>query len=209
MTQIPNQRLQKETWYACTLYTMLNIIKYDYKVTVKIDWVLKLVNYMERIGALLPNGAYFSVIYPAMVKVLEWKTGLKFKIEVWYISQWLSDDYWRGLWFKHANKFYQSLAEDWELTKDDIDQIKKNNKWAGHNHMLKRNIIVESLWGYYYEVTPETLKYAVEQWVYYDTARTILPWDERTEYRKKRLNEIYTATWKYMSWEKYRVTQFD
>jgi len=208
MTKIPNQRLQTETKVACTLYTMLNIIKYDYKVTVKIDWILKLVVYMEKIGALLPMWAYFGVIYPAMVKVLEWKTGFKFKVKVWYISQWLSDDYGRGLGFKKASKFYETLARDKLIDKSDIDQIKAKKWWGWHNHMIKRDLIVESLGGYYYKITKDTLKYAEREWIYYNTARTIVPWDKRTIELKERLNKIFKHTWEYMSWEQFRVTKF-
>lgn len=209
MTKIPNQRLQKETKVACTLYTMLNIIKYDYKVTVKLDWVLKLVYYMEKIGALLPDWAYFSVIYPAMVKVLEWKTGFKFKVKVWYISVWLSDNYARGLWFRRASKFYETLARDQLIDKSDVDKIVEYKKGGWHNHCFKRGHIIESLGGYYYKIEQSTLKYAVKQWIYYDTVRTIVPWDFRTNKLKERLNEIYKNTWKYMSWEQFRVTKFD
>ncbi len=74
--------------------------------------------------------------------------------------------------------------------------------------MIKRDIIVESLGGYYYKISKDSLKYAVKQWIYYDTARTIIPRDVETLKLQKRLNKIYKHTGKYMSWEQFRVTNF-
>lgn len=204
-----NQRLQGQTAYACTIYTMLNILQFDYWVVVKIDNILWIVNYMEKIGALMPKGAYFWVIYPAMVKLLEWKTGLKFKVKKWYISQGLDSKYAWGLWFLKATKYYETLARDQLIDKEDIDLIIKNKKGYGHNHFWKRGTIIESLWGYHYKVDINTLKYAVNKWVYYDSARTIIPWDERTKKIQKRLIEIAKNTKKPMIWERFKVTKFD
>jgi hypothetical protein len=66
---------------------MLNIIKYDYGIEVKDDLIYKIVSYMEYTGVLLPRGAYFSVIYPAMCKLIKLKTGLNLKVKKSSISR--------------------------------------------------------------------------------------------------------------------------
>ena len=205
---IKNQRLQKDTNYACSIYTMLHILQFDYGVSVNIDNIMWIVKYMEKIWALLPKWAYFAVIYPAMVKLLEWKTGLKFWIKESYISAWLDTKHSWGLWFLKATKFYETLARDQLIDKQDIDKIVENEKGYWHNHFWKRGNVLESLGGYHYEMSLKTLKYAVKQWVYYDRARTIVPWDERTEEIQKRLISIAKKKWKFMSWKQFKVTKF-
>ena len=199
-----NQKLQSETFYACTIYSMLNILKFDFWISVNIDNILWIVKYMEKLWALLPKWAYFSVIYPAMVKLLEWKTWMKFKVKVNYISAWLDTKHAWGLWFKRASKFYKTLAKDQLIDKIDIDKIKEwpNGYW--HNHSWKRGKVLETLGGYYYEMSLKTLKYAVKQWIYYDTARTIVAWDTKTENIQKELVRIAKKTGKTMPYENFK-----
>ncbi len=199
-----NQKEQKDTFYACTIYTMLNILKFDYWISVNIDNILWIVKYMEKLGALLPKWAYFSVIYPAMAKLLEWKTGMKFKIKVSSISAWLDNKHMWGLWFKKASKFYKELAKDQLIDKLDIDKIKAWPKGYWHNHAWKRKTILETLGGYYYEMSLKTLKYAVKQDIYYDTARTIVPWDARTERIQKELIRIAKKTGKTIPYDRFK-----
>lgn len=203
-----NQKLQESTYYACTIFSMLNILKYDYGIHVNIDNILWIVKYMEKLWALLPKWAYFPVIYPAMVKLLEWKTWMKFKIKKSYISSWLDAKHMWGLGFKRASKFYKELAQDQLIDKIDIDKIKSWPKWYWHNHAWKRGSILETLWGYKYEVSIKTLKYAVKQWVYYDTARTIVPWDARTERIQKELIRIAKKTKKTMPYDMFKFHSY-
>lgn len=200
---IYNQRLQKDTNYACTLYTMLHILRLDFWVSVNIDNIMWIVKYMEKIGALLPKWAYFSVIYPAMAKLLEWKTGLKFKIKTGYISQGLDNKHGWGAWFMKASRYYETLARDGEITKADIDLIKADTSWYWHNHFFKRDSILESLGAYRYKMSISTLKYAVKQWVYYDRVRTIVAWDERTAKIQKELIAKAKKTGKTTSYKKF------
>lgn len=201
---IYNQKEQKDTYYACTIYSMLNILRFDFGIHVNIDNILWIVKYMEKIWALLPKWAYFSVIYPAMVKLLEWKTGMKFKVKVSYISAGLDTKRMWGLGFKRSGKLYKELSKDQLIDKLDIDKIKEWPKGYWHNHAWKRGKILETLGGYHYEISIKTLKYAVKQWIYYDTARTIVAWDERTEKIQKELLRIAKKTGKTMPYEKFK-----
>ena len=44
-----DQTLDKRTKRSCTIYTMLNILKYDFGVVVKDSMIYKIVAYMESI----------------------------------------------------------------------------------------------------------------------------------------------------------------
>lgn len=181
-----DQTLQKQTGYACTVYSMLNIIKYDYGIELKVDWILKIVVYMEKIGVLFPKWAVFSVIYPAMTKLIEMKTGFKLNIKKSSISSGLDNKSMWGLWFKKASRLYKTLSQDWQITKEDIEELVKAKGWYGHNHAWKlwnkthKWIMIETLWGYAYTYTLDNLQRAEIMGLYYDTARTLVPWDSKT-----------------------------
>jgi len=166
---------------------MLNIIRYDFWVKIEDSMVFQIGAYMEKIGALLPKWAYFSVIYPAMVKLLEWKTGLKFKVKTWFISQGLDNKHMWGLWLKKISSFYIWMVEDWEFTREEVDRVAWNVRGAGHNHAWKigkkshQGKIVESWGGFIYKCSIGTLKHAVNKGLYYNKARTIIPADFITE----------------------------
>ena len=117
-----NQQLQEDTYYACSVYAFLNMIKYDFGIWLKLDWILKIVMYMEKIWALLPKWAYASVIFPAFLKYVNWKTGFVIEMDITTVDK-IDPDKWYILWFKKANRLYLSVAKDWEITKEDIDNI--------------------------------------------------------------------------------------
>lgn len=201
---IYNQKLQKDTLYSCTIYTMLHIIKYDFWVSVNIDNILWIVKYMEKIWALLPRWAYFAVIYPAMVKLLEWKTWLKFKIEVSYITAGLDKKRMWGLGFLKANRFYHQKASDKLITVQDLIDIKDWPKGSWHNHAWKKNTIIESLGAYHYNIDIKTLKHGVKLGLYYDKARTIVAGNEKTKKIQKNLIKIAKKRGKTMSYKRFK-----
>lgn len=189
-----DQTKQSKTKYSCTIYTMLNIIKYDFWVELKDSLIFYMVYYFEKIWALLPKWAYFSIIYPAMVKLIEWKTGFKLKVKLSQISKWLDDISMWGLWYKRLSSLSVTLSkDDWVISIEDIKEIYKSKKWSGHNHAFKQWnkswewTVVESWGGYTYQMDIKTLKEAEKLWIYYDNARTLLPADDRTKKFQKLL----------------------
>ena len=179
-----DQTKQKSTLYSCSIYTMNNILLYDFWVKLQDSIIFKIVAYMEKIWALLPKWAYFSIIYPAMVKLIEMKTGLKLKVKTSSISRWLDDKSMWGLWLKKISSLYIWFVQDGEFTRWEVDRVAWDAKGAGHNHAWKlwnksnEGKIVESWGGFVYKCSISTLKYAVKQGLYYDTARTIVPADD-------------------------------
>ncbi len=175
-----NQLLQKQTWYACSVYALLNQIKYDYGVVVPLDTILTTLTYLEKIGAFFPTQwASASVIYPAIQKYISWKLGLVFKIETSTISQ-MDIDKGYILGFKKAIKLYTELTKDWELTIADLDKIALLSKSQGHFHFLKRWVLIETLWGYEYKVSKDTLLYGLKKDLYYPTVRRFVPATPKT-----------------------------
>jgi len=197
-----NQLAQKQTNYSCSIYAFLNIIKYDYWIEMKVDNILKLIIYMEKIGALLTWWASAWIIYPALVKYVEWKTGFKLKIVKWTIDT-IDNKKWWILWLKKSNKTYIELSKDWVITKSDIDKIVQTKKWYWHFHMFKKNTILETLWGFPYRLMKLNLEYAYNQWLYYTSTRAFIPWDERTEKMQKFLIKVAKEKWEFMSYEEF------
>jgi len=165
-----NQLAQKQTNYACSVYAYLNAIKHDFGIKLKIDWILKIVIYMEKIGALLPKWAYASVIYPALNRYTKWKTWFSLKIEKWTLNT-IDPDKWYILGFKKGSRTYLGLSKDW-IDKDDIDTIRNTTSFYWHFHFWKRNTIDESLGDFTYNMPLEVLKYASD--IYYPTTRRIV-----------------------------------
>ena len=203
MSEQYDQTKSENTKYSCTIYTMLNIIKYDFWVEVSDSIIFKIVAYMEGIGALWPKWAYFSVIYSAMVKLIEYKTWFKLKIKKSSISKWLDDKSMWALWFKKLSDLSIGLAKDdhW-ITTFDIQEIAKSHKWSGHNHAVKlwnvsnKWTVLDSWWGFTYHTSLAALKEGVLLDVYYDVARTLVAADERTKRLQKKYVSVAKRTWK-------------
>lgn len=175
-----NQLEKKQTNNACSVYALLNQIKYDYGVEVPLDTILNTLVYLEKIGAFFYNsGASASVIYPAIQKYIQLKLWLIFKIETKTIET--MDDKWYILGFKKANKLYITLSKDWELTKEEMDNIIKSKWGVWHFHFYKAWLLCETLWGYEYKVSKETLIYGLKNDVYYPTVRRFIPTTPKTE----------------------------
>ena len=203
-----NQKLDPRTKYSCTIYTMLNIIKWDYGIEVQDSTIFKIVAYMEKIWALMPKGAYFSVIYPAMCKLISWKTWLNLKVEKSSISKWLDDKSTWSLWAKRLSSLSIKLSQDGWITVADMKEIAKSEKGSGHNHACKlwnesnQWNIIES-WGWtVYKTSLAALKEGVLLWIYYDTARTLLPADDRTKRIQKKMVKKVKETWEFLQLNK-------
>ena len=78
-----NQLLDKQTHYGCSLYALLNQVKYDYWVIIPQDIILSTLLYLEKIWVFFPTKwASAPAIYPAIKKYIKFKLWLDFTIEV-------------------------------------------------------------------------------------------------------------------------------
>lgn len=197
--EIYNQTKQKDTKYACTVYTFLNIMLLDYWVKIKDWYAIKFVYYLEKVGALiLTQWAVFSVIYPIMVKYVNVRYWINLKIKTSSISQGLDEISSWSLWLKKLTIKWQKLGtSDWEFTKEDVDMAIKFNNAYWHNHLWKKWVIVDSYGAVDYKCNLDTLKYGVTKDLYYDTWRAIIPGDSFTQKVKDKLIEKakFTKRW--------------
>lgn len=172
-----NQYLNTKTKNSCTLYTLCNIMLYDYWVMVYPNFLLKASLYFN-----LYAWANFEFIYPAFVKELNKKLNLNFKY-VKIPTKSIDDDLLYWLWIKNYwTAKYMKFAENWEITKADVDLMTKS--WVNHNMWFTRRknwYIVDSDWRMPYKMNKQTLDYAVSEWKVWYWARTIIPADARTE----------------------------
>lgn len=205
--ELYDQTKQRKTFYSCTVYTILNMLKFDFCVKIEDDMILRLVAYMESIWKLLPRWAYFDIIYPAVVGFINLRYWIKLKVEKSFISKGLDTTHSWSLWIKgFSSTWLKRWTDDWIMSREDIDWILANvTNGSWHNHMIKRRkskdiwIIIDS-WGWVaYTIKLDDLKYAMGRGLYYDTARRIVPADNFTKelkkeclFQYKRLNRVLT-----------------
>jgi len=172
-----NQLLQKDTYYACSIYALLNLFKYDYWVIIPINLILKLLIYLERLWVFFRLWwAVADVIYPIAIKYINIRYWISLKIEKTTVDK-ITNKRWYILWFKKATTLYKKNAEDWEITKEDINAF-SSYKDNGHFHYWKRWEVVESLGWFRSRLSLDNLSYAFEKGFYYPTIRTI-SWEEK------------------------------
>jgi len=200
-----NQLAQEQTNYSCSVFWFLNWFKYSCWVELKVDWILKIIIYMEKIWALLSKWAYASVIYPALIKYVDYKTWLKFNIVTTDITR-IDREKGRIIWFKKANSQYVTLSKDLKVTFEDTDKIIESKWWSWHFHFIKRDVIIESLGWYPYRISKEVLLYAFMNWLYYQNARTFEPSDEYTEVTQKKLIGLVKDR---SSWTNYKFISYE
>ena len=172
-----NQLEQKATWYACSIYALLNLLKYDYWVYIETTKTLKFLVYLEVIGVFFRlEGSCAKYIFPSAIKHINKLLWLELKLWTTTLKSKLSTKYGYILWYKRANTYYKNSASDWEITKEEIEKI-EDTKANWHFHFWKRWKIVESLWGFRYKLSIDNLKYAYSKDMYYTNCRYIY-WEE-------------------------------
>lgn len=212
-----NQTKQETTKYSCTVYTFLHLILLDFGVRIPDDMIIKFVYYLEKIWVLVLNKwASFSIIYPAMVKYVNWKYWVKLEVKTSSISAWLDDISAWSLWIKKLTTQGQKLwTSDWVFTKEDVDKSLTFKNAYGHNHWVKKGnksdkwIIFDSWNGVNYECDLETLKYWVTKNLYYDTSRAIVPKDEFTKRLQKALIFKAKKKWDTLTIEEFNQVKYD
>ena len=212
-----NQTKQETTKYSCTVYTFLHLILLDFGVRIPDDMIIKFVYYLEKIWVLVLNKwASFSIIYPAMVKYVNWKYWVKLEVKTSSISAWLDDISAWSLWIKKLTTQGQKLwTSDWVFTKEDVDKSLTYKNAYGHNHWVKKGnksdkwIIFDSWNGVNYECDLETLKYWVTKNLYFDTSRAIVAKDEFTKRLQKALIFKAKKKWDTLTIEEFNQVKYD
>lgn len=187
---IYDQTKYKDTRFACTIYTLLIMLKFDFWVKIEDDLILRLVYYAERIWVLvLTEWAYFNVIYPALIKFINLRYWIKLDLKAIDIRNWIIKDWLTySLGLKKLSNFQQSLAlDDKVFSKADVDRVLSSSAWYWHN-LAYLNWVVLDPWKWIaYRLDRETLLYAVNKWLFFPTARYIIPWNEFTNLLQKSL----------------------
>lgn len=176
-----NQLKQKDTHFACSVYALLNLFRYDYWVIIRINSILRFLIYLEKIWAFFRmEWATANIIFPAAIKWINFTYNISLTIKKLTIKE-VGNERGYILWFKKATTLYKKSAEDGEITKEDVNNFSlyKDN---GHFHFWKREELVESLGWFRAKFTLKNLKLAFENNYYYPTIRTI-EWEENL--RKK------------------------
>ena len=180
-----NQTLDKYSRNWCTIYSLMNILKYNFGISVKQNYLLDVLVYFDKLGKWFPAfWAYFSVIYNSFVLELNTKLWLNFVLEKQYISSFISDTRSWGIWVKNYNKIRKDAEAKWQLTLKDVD-LMKNYDWKSYFHNLvwdgsKGGYIINSAWNKPFKCKLKVLKALQKNNFTYDPMRTIEPATEYT-----------------------------
>jgi hypothetical protein len=143
-----------------------------------------------------------------MCKLIKLKTGLNLKVKKSSISRWLDDKSMWWLWAKKLSSLSIELAlDDGWITMNDMKTIAKSDKGGWHNHCIKQSnknaswTLVESWWGISYKTSLKALMEWVLLGIYYDTARTLVPADTKTEKIQAKCVAIAKKKWRYVTYE--------
>jgi len=187
-----NQRLQWYSRMACTIYTLLYILEFNFWIEVKRTFIIKVLEFFDKLWKWSPTlWATFSIIYPSFVFYLNKRLKLNFRLEKSFITLSHSNDTnFYGIWMPSYNKPFAEAIKRGIITKEDM-LASKNYKWRWFWHNLGYDFskwwyIVNTDWSKPAKCSLEVLQYWESLWVFWNPMRTILPNDERT----KRITDI-------------------
>lgn len=172
---------------ACTLVTLLNIIKYKYWITVMPGFIMQVAIFFDKLSKWFPKWwASFDVIYPSFIRQLNKKLWLQFELQKWYITSIRGDDtgtYW--IWVPKYNRSWYTPEDKWEMTKEDVDNILKYTwKWYWHNLAWDWSswwYIINTMWKKPFSCSLEILRYMESKWLIWKPVRSITIWNKYTQ----------------------------
>ena len=186
MEDIKNQN--KIKWYRndCSIYSIWEILETQFPVIMTYSRIEKMaeIAFVDKI--LMLAWAVFDTIYKYMAN--------KISKEIWlYIVAKTSSikdnsfDMSLDLWYAYGigliigNNSYLDAVWRGVLNKGDIDSIKAEWRSWSHNNILykrgKQIYIWEVARGVNVKTTLDVLRYGIEQWVFWSTARTFVWWN--------------------------------
>ena len=181
---------QYEEYYlrnACSIVTLLNILKYNFAIFVKPTFIIKIAIYLERLKFFNPaKWAEFWPIYKIFVWELNRRLWLNFWVIVNQISKLTKEDkrtYW--VWVKwYWTAKWKKAKRGWFISKKDLDYLNTFSWGVGHNLAFDNDgwwTIVDTDWGRNTKMTLTTLKYGLKLNLFWDNIRTIDPLDNYTK----------------------------
>ena len=168
-----------QTKNNCTVFTIHQIFRNMYWIDFVLSFIDKMVNFFFRIKILFKKWAVFETIYNKEAYEASKKLDLDIIVKKQNILTTTFDKltnnwYSWGLRLIHWNSKYLDAVEKWKITKSDIDAIAK--MWGGfkHNNCFSSKWLDEVARWKRVEMTIEVLKYWVEKWVFWWTARSFI-----------------------------------
>jgi len=181
LTDNYNQYLDYRIRNSCTIVTFLNILKYNYWIFVIPNFFIKITIFLEKLWFIsLSKWATFWIIYPAMVRNLNKKLWLKFKLIKTTIPKLKENNkfIW-SLWIKkYSTRRYWRLRDDWDINMMDLDTLVEISGWIWHNLAYTPKMwwkIIDTKWENPQSMSIEVLKKWYEYWLFRATLRTIVP----------------------------------
>ena len=180
---------QYEEYYlrnACSIVTLLNILKYNFAIFVIPSSIMKIAIYLETLWVFnTSTWAVFNIIYKIFVWELNRKLGLNFEVFLNQISKLSATDfrtYW--VWVKwYWTVKWGRIKEDWFIDKNDMDYLNTFSWWVGHNLAFDNNAwwkLIDTDWSKNTTMPLDVLKYGLWLWLFWDNIRTISPADTYT-----------------------------
>ena len=130
-----NQYQNKETAMACSIYSLLQIMLYRYWIKVEQSFFIKAAIFFDSIWKFdMKKWATFSIIDKSFVWYLNYKLGLKFKLESTTIEELESSDKKTyQLWIKNYSNYKYKKAKKWDrYTKESMDYLASFDWESGH-----------------------------------------------------------------------------
>lgn len=182
-----NQYTDKYTKNACSLVTLLNIMKYRYAIQVEPSFIMKVAIFFDKLGLRSPDSwAVFNIIYKWFVYYMNKKLWLNFKVVTKQISTLdASDDrtYWLGIKWYSTYK-WNKISEKGYVTKEDMDYLAWFKGWIWHNtayDWTPPGFHVDTNWTKPYKFPLDVLKYWQTKDLFWNNIRTIEPDDHFTK----------------------------
>ena len=161
MIKLLDQTTNRDMMYACTIYTQLHILMFDYNIRIEDSVIFKLVYYMEKLGKIvLTEWAYFNVIYPAVAAVISWYYGIKLEVRKTKEPELILDNKYDLTGTPKQISFATSIIDKFiknNKTDNDINVIIQDKK-DSVEYINSREYLLEGIiphyWQKYFE--PET-----------------------------------------------------
>ena len=201
-----NQYTDYYTRNACSLVTILNIMKYNYWIFVVPSFIIKFAIFFAKAEKWFPKfWAMFNVVYPFAVRQINKKLDLNFKLVITNVYKLKpTDKLLYSLWVKKysSHKWGKAWA-DWNISLIDMDNLVEYTWWVYHNLWYTAKMwgrLVDTNWLDPYELSLEALKKGVNGGVFWSTLRTIVPADEETKEVIKLTKKMAKAEYNWKLW---------
>jgi len=182
-----NQYEEYYTRNACSIVTLLNILKYRYGIFVVPSFIMKIAIALEVLWVFSPSGwAVFNTIYKIFVWDLNRKLWLNFEVILAQIDTFPAnnfDTYW--IWIKWYSSYkWDKIKKKWIITDADMDWLATFTWWVWHNagiDMSAWGYFIDTDWSKNTQIRLHTLKYWEKLWIFRNNIRTVSPVDEITK----------------------------